>query len=273
MRASAPLPMPIGVCPSMRSTRTAICSACSLAARGAKNQELFAAPAHHPVVAAHCLVQSLGDLDQHLVARGMALRVVDVLGVVEVDQQQPAFKTTLAAQRRHHGVEVAAVCQVGHRVALALRLQLPAAGLEAQLGSAHAPVDDEREHAPEQHQRGQQSPNALQQIAVGERGGQALYVAKTVLLELEWVMRSAYARLPAKFASVSDHLLALPQITVEDRLSIEAALAGHRSGLDFADALHHATYRSCATARPTSTTEGSPAGTRLGLVPAVMAPR
>ena len=39
--------------------------------------------------------------------------------------------------------------------------------------------------------------------------------------------------------------LALPQITVEDRLSIEAALAGHRNGLDLADALHRATYRSC----------------------------
>ena len=68
--------------------------------------------------------------------------------MIEVDPQQRAFETTLAAQRRHHGLEVAAV-------------------------------------------------------------------------------------------------LALPQITVEDRLSIEAALAGHRNGLDLADALHRATYRSC----------------------------
>ena len=104
-------------------------------------------------------------------------------------------------------------------------------------------------------------------------GGQPLHVAKTVLLELEWVMRGAYALAPAQFASVLDHLLASPQITVEDRLSVEAALAGYRNGLDFADALHHATYRSCDSMASFDDRRFARRATRLGLVPAVTAPR
>lgn len=78
-------------------------------------------------------------------------------------------------------------------------------------------------------------------------GDEPLHVCKTVLLELEWVMRGLYATRPGQFSAVVDHLLALPHVTLEDRLSVEAALQAHRSGLDFADALHHASYRTCAS--------------------------
>jgi len=44
---------------------------------------------------------------------------------------------------------------------------------------------------------------------------------------------------------VFDHLLALPGLTAEDRPALEQAVAGVRRGLDFADALHHASCRSC----------------------------
>ncbi len=104
-------------------------------------------------------------------------------------------------------------------------------------------------------------------------GGQPLYVAKTVLLELDWVMRGAYALAREQFAAVLDHLLASPQVTVEDRLSVEAALAGHRKGLDFADALHHATYRSCASMASFDDRKFARRATRLGLVPPVGVPR
>ena len=104
-------------------------------------------------------------------------------------------------------------------------------------------------------------------------GGQPLYVAKTVLLELEWVMRGAYALDRKQFAAVLDHLLASPQVTVEDRLSVEAALVGHRNGLDFADALHHATYRSCASMASFDDRKFARRATKLGLVPSVSVPR
>lgn len=104
-------------------------------------------------------------------------------------------------------------------------------------------------------------------------GGQPLYVAKTVLLELEWVMRGAYAVAPGQFASVLDHLLGSPQITVEDRLAVEAALTGHRSGLDFADALHHATCRNCDSMASFDDRKFARRAAKLGLVPAVTVPR
>ncbi|PZV21197.1 MAG: nucleotide-binding protein [Cyanobium sp.] len=65
--------------------------------------------------------------------------------------------------------------------------------------------------------------------------GQPLFLAKTVALELEQLLQ------------VFDHLLAHPGLTAEDRPALEQAVAGVRNGLDFADALHHASCRSCAS--------------------------
>ena len=104
-------------------------------------------------------------------------------------------------------------------------------------------------------------------------GGQPLHVAKTVLLELEWVMRGACGSTREQFLGVLDHLLASPQVTVEDRVSVEAALTGHRKGLDFADALHHATYRTCAAMASFDDRKFARRANKLGLAPAVHVPR
>ena len=104
-------------------------------------------------------------------------------------------------------------------------------------------------------------------------GGQALHVAKTVLLELEWLMRGAHASTRQQFVGVLEHLLSSPHVTVEDRLSVEAALAGHRSGLDFADALHHATYRTCDTTASFDDRRFARRANKLGLLPTVSVPR
>ena len=104
-------------------------------------------------------------------------------------------------------------------------------------------------------------------------GSQRLHVAKTVLLELEWVMRGAYGSTRAQFAGVLEHLLASPQVTVEDRTSVEAALAGHRNGLDFADALHHASYRACEAMASFDDRRFARRANKLGMAPAVTMPR
>ena len=70
--------------------------------------------------------------------------------------------------------------------------------------------------------------------------GQALMVGKTVVLELEWVMRGYYGFSQTEIASVLRHLLGLTHVTVEDRDAVEQALANSDAGVDFADALHHA---------------------------------
>jgi hypothetical protein len=45
--------------------------------------------------------------------------------------------------------------------------------------------------------------------------------------------------------SVFGLLLGHPALALEDRPAVEQAVAGLRAGLDFADALHHASCRDC----------------------------
>ena len=75
--------------------------------------------------------------------------------------------------------------------------------------------------------------------------GQSLFLPKTVALELEWVLRGYYGFRAEQVLQVFDHLLAHPLCTLEDRPAVEQALSGLRGGLDFADALHHASCRGC----------------------------
>ena len=70
--------------------------------------------------------------------------------------------------------------------------------------------------------------------------GQSLMVCKTVILELDWVMRGYCGFAPAAAMSVLRHLCELPHVTIEDRSTVEQALSNGDVGLDFADALHHA---------------------------------
>jgi predicted nucleic-acid-binding protein len=75
--------------------------------------------------------------------------------------------------------------------------------------------------------------------------GTPLMVCKTVMLEFEWVMRGYYQFSVQAIASVFNHLLALEHVYIEDKLHIQTALHLYVAGLDFADALHHASYQSC----------------------------
>ncbi len=77
--------------------------------------------------------------------------------------------------------------------------------------------------------------------------GRALFVSKTVLLELEWVLRGYYKSPPEDVITVLEHLLAMSHVDVEDRVALEMATAALRDGFDFADALHHASARHCST--------------------------
>lgn len=66
----------------------------------------------------------------------------------------------------------------------------------------------------------------------------AVFVPKTVLLELEWVLRAAY-RLPRPaIMKAMLHILGLPAVSVEQSTQVAQALDWYRNGLDFADALH-----------------------------------
>ncbi len=73
-----------------------------------------------------------------------------------------------------------------------------------------------------------------------------VFIPKTVVLELEWVLRYVAEQSESKVIECLAHLIALPGITVEDRDEIEAALSHCRNGIDFADALHLAASSACS---------------------------
>jgi predicted nucleic-acid-binding protein len=102
--------------------------------------------------------------------------------------------------------------------------------------------------------------------------GQPLMVCKTVMLELEWVMRGYYGFAPAQTASVFRHLLEMPHITVEDRNTVEQALSRFEAGIDFADALHHSSYRSCGSIASFDDRKLAKRAKKLGLARTVVVP-
>ena len=102
--------------------------------------------------------------------------------------------------------------------------------------------------------------------------GRSLMVCKTVILELEWVMRGYYGFAQAEVASILRHLLELPHVTIEDRSTVEQALSKFEVGIDFADALHHASYRSCVSIASFDERKFARRAKKLGLAPTVVVP-
>ena len=102
--------------------------------------------------------------------------------------------------------------------------------------------------------------------------GKSLMVCKTVLLELEWVMRGYYKFSKAQITGVMEHLLSLPQVTIEDRASIVKALSHCAAGLEMADALHHSSYQGCDSMASFDDKQFARRAQRIGLTPRVGVP-
>jgi predicted nucleic-acid-binding protein len=77
--------------------------------------------------------------------------------------------------------------------------------------------------------------------AIFER--EAVMLAKTVILESEWVLRRLYRFSPDRIADAFAALIALPDLVCEDADAVVSAIQWMRDGLDFADALHLASGR------------------------------
>ena len=67
---------------------------------------------------------------------------------------------------------------------------------------------------------------------------QPIWIAKTVLLETGWVLRSLYGYEEGVIREAFIKLLGLKNVHVEDEPSVAAALALTAQGIDLADALH-----------------------------------
>ena len=79
-----------------------------------------------------------------------------------------------------------------------------------------------------------QAKRALAVLAEAEE----IFVAKTTLLELEWVLRAAYELSTAAIIRALRQILGLPNVQAEMPDQLEKAIDYYEKGLDFADALH-----------------------------------
>ncbi len=65
-----------------------------------------------------------------------------------------------------------------------------------------------------------------------------IFIADTVILETEWVLRFAYGLKPDEIRMALTKLLGLPNVHVNAPETLSSVLRLYQKGLDFADAMH-----------------------------------
>jgi predicted nucleic-acid-binding protein len=70
------------------------------------------------------------------------------------------------------------------------------------------------------------------------RQQERIFLAKTVLLEVEWVLRNGYALGRREVLAILRSILAMGNAEVEDEVEVAQAMRWYESGMDFADSLH-----------------------------------
>ena len=84
-----------------------------------------------------------------------------------------------------------------------------------------------------------QSALAKKLIRAAVRAGDTLYIPITVVLELEWVLRSNFKFNKTQVTATLSSLLACTELSFESEAALEVALALHiKGGADFADCTH-----------------------------------
>ena len=73
----------------------------------------------------------------------------------------------------------------------------------------------------------------------------AVFIPVTVILELEWVLRSRYAFAPKLVAQAIEKITSLENVVVGEREAVQQAAVKAGQGWEFADALHHALSAGC----------------------------
>ena len=93
---------------------------------------------------------------------------------------------------------------------------------------------------------------------------QGVFISKTVMLELEWVLRSVFRSSRESIQTAMLMIVGLPRITLENPEQIVIAIDYHRQGFDFADALHYASSQ-VAAGFHTFDSQFAKRGRKLGL--------
>lgn len=97
-------------------------------------------------------------------------------------------------------------------------------------------------------------------------GRKPVFLPRTVLLEVEWVLRGVYELPSAQVIPALRALAGLPGVSVEDAGLVARAMDWAEAGMDFADALHLAAAAECEGFL-TFDRRFARSGTRLGGIP------
>ena len=95
-----------------------------------------------------------------------------------------------------------------------------------------------------------------------------MLVSRTVLLEVEWVLRGAYALPPPAILNAFERLMSVPSVTLRTPQRLRAPSRGSR-GMDFADALHVASSATFVAAFHTFDKAFARRAKKLGTLPVV----
>ncbi len=76
-------------------------------------------------------------------------------------------------------------------------------------------------------------------------GQKPVFVPRTVLLEVEWVLRGVYDLPSEQIIPALRALAGLPGVSVEDAELVAKAMRWAEAGMDFADAIHLAAAAEC----------------------------
>jgi len=74
-----------------------------------------------------------------------------------------------------------------------------------------------------------------------------IFIAETVMLEAEWVLRHAYSFESAAIHDAFTKLCGLPNVILPNPHRMQIALQWYAEGMDFGDALHLAASQACGT--------------------------
>ena len=74
-----------------------------------------------------------------------------------------------------------------------------------------------------------------------------IFVAETVMLETEWVLRHAYNFESTEIHDAFIKLCGLPNVILPNPHRMQSALQWYAEGMDFGDALHLAASQACGT--------------------------
>ena len=97
-----------------------------------------------------------------------------------------------------------------------------------------------------------------------------VFIADTVVLESEWVLRYAYDFSAEKICGALLKLFGLKNVHLTSPQAMAQAIDQHRKGLDFADAIHLSKCQSCDTLYTFDKTFAAKAGNNANC-PAVLA--